>query len=168
MKRQILSEIGMIFWWCLWVMDPSLTCNNHIAYWMNCCFCLLLVHWWMNFWTLIFYFKLNFWQFFQRWDFVTIQLTTMFLDACLIMGSVWRKSPDEMISLPPKDSLFPVQSHNKSEIISSWSFLSMEIENQIYFISLISWLLSINNHQVSGWNKYDDPVTSSQNVLIEL
>lgn len=32
----------------------------------------------------------------------------------------------------------------------------------------MSWLLSINNHQVSGWNKYDDPMTASQNVLLEL
>merc|ERR1712226_482947 len=41
-------------------------------------------------------------------------------------------------------------------------------EQFIYFISLVSWLLSINNHQVSGWNKYDDPMTASQNVLLEL
>ena len=41
-------------------------------------------------------------------------------------------------------------------------------EQFIYFVSLISWLLSINNHQVSGWNKYDDPMTASQNVIIEL
>ena len=41
-------------------------------------------------------------------------------------------------------------------------------EQFIYFQSLISWLLSINNHQVSGWNKYDDPMTASQNVIIEL
>ena len=25
----------------------------------------------------------------------------------------------------------------------------------------------MNNHQVSGWNKYDDPSTASQNVIIE-
>lgn len=36
------------------------------------------------------------------------------------------------------------------------------------FISLVSWLLSINNHQVTGWNKYDDPMTSSQNIILEL
>jgi len=41
-------------------------------------------------------------------------------------------------------------------------------EQFIYFISLVSWLLSINNHSVSGWNKYDDPMTASQNVLVEL
>ena len=41
-------------------------------------------------------------------------------------------------------------------------------EQFIYFISLVSWLLSINNHPVSGWNKYDDPMTASQNVLLEL
>jgi len=41
-------------------------------------------------------------------------------------------------------------------------------EQFIYFISLVSWLLSINNHQVSGWNKYDDPMTASQNVVVEL
>ena len=41
-------------------------------------------------------------------------------------------------------------------------------EQFLYFISLISWLLAINNHQVSGWNKYDDPITASQNVIIEL
>lgn len=34
-------------------------------------------------------------------------------------------------------------------------------EQFIYFISLVSWLLSVNQHQVSGWNKYDDPVTAS-------
>ncbi len=37
-------------------------------------------------------------------------------------------------------------------------------EQFIYFVSLVSWLLSINNHQVTGWNKYDDPMTASQNV----
>ena len=41
-------------------------------------------------------------------------------------------------------------------------------EQFIYFISLVSWLLSINNHTVSGWNKYDDPMTASQNVILEL
>ena len=41
-------------------------------------------------------------------------------------------------------------------------------EQFLHFISLVSWLLSINNHQVEGWNKYDDPTTASQNVLIEL
>jgi intraflagellar transport protein 57 len=40
-------------------------------------------------------------------------------------------------------------------------------EQFIAFISLVSWLLSVNNHQVSGWNKYDDPTTASQNVVIE-
>jgi hypothetical protein len=40
-------------------------------------------------------------------------------------------------------------------------------EQFIYFVSLVSWLLSVNNHQVSGWNKYDDPMAASQNVLIE-
>lgn len=38
----------------------------------------------------------------------------------------------------------------------------------VVFISLVSWLLSINNHQVSNWNKYDDPMTASQNVVLEL
>jgi len=33
---------------------------------------------------------------------------------------------------------------------------------------LVSWLLAINNHQVTGWNKYDDPMTASQNVILEL
>lgn len=37
-------------------------------------------------------------------------------------------------------------------------------EQFIYFVQLVSWLLSINNHQVTGWNKYDDPMTASQNV----
>lgn len=41
-------------------------------------------------------------------------------------------------------------------------------EQFINFISLVSWLLSINNHQVTGWNKYDDPMTASQNVVLEL
>ena len=41
-------------------------------------------------------------------------------------------------------------------------------EQFIYFISLVSWLLAINQHQVTGWNKYDDPMTASQNVMIEL
>lgn len=26
----------------------------------------------------------------------------------------------------------------------------------------------MNNHQVTGWNKYDDPMTSSQNVILEM
>ena len=34
-------------------------------------------------------------------------------------------------------------------------------EQFIYFVSLVSWLLSINNHQVTGWNKYDDPMNAS-------
>ena len=38
----------------------------------------------------------------------------------------------------------------------------------LLFVSLVSWLLSINNHQVSGWNKYDNPMTSSQNIINEL
>ena len=38
----------------------------------------------------------------------------------------------------------------------------------LQFVSLVSWLLSINNHQVTGWNKHDDPMTASQNILIEL
>ena len=41
-------------------------------------------------------------------------------------------------------------------------------EQFIYFVSLVSWLLSVNNHQVTGWNKYDDPMTASQNVILEL
>jgi len=41
-------------------------------------------------------------------------------------------------------------------------------EQFINFISLVSWLLSVNNHQVSNWNKYDDPMTASQNVVLEL
>jgi estrogen-related receptor beta like 1 len=35
-------------------------------------------------------------------------------------------------------------------------------------VSLVSWLLSINNHQVTDWNKYDDPQTTSQNIILEL
>lgn len=35
-------------------------------------------------------------------------------------------------------------------------------------MSLVSWLLSINNHQVQDWNKYDDPQTTSQNIILEL
>jgi hypothetical protein len=31
----------------------------------------------------------------------------------------------------------------------------------------VSWLLSVNNHNVKGWDKYEDPNTASQNVLIE-
>lgn len=34
-------------------------------------------------------------------------------------------------------------------------------EQFMYFVSLVSWLLSINNHQVKDWNKYDDPQTIS-------
>ena len=29
-------------------------------------------------------------------------------------------------------------------------------------------MLAINQHQVTGWNKYDDPMTASQNVIAEL
>lgn len=36
------------------------------------------------------------------------------------------------------------------------------------FITLTSWLLSVNNHTVSGWNKYDSPMTAAQNVIGEL
>lgn len=38
----------------------------------------------------------------------------------------------------------------------------------LLFVSLVSWLLSINNHTVSGWNKYENPMTSSQNIILEL
>lgn len=41
-------------------------------------------------------------------------------------------------------------------------------EQFIGFVSLVSWLLSINNHQVNGWNKYEDPMTASQNIILEL
>eukprot|EP00347_Sterkiella_histriomuscorum_P000964 403373853 len=41
-------------------------------------------------------------------------------------------------------------------------------EQFMYFVQLVSYLLSINNHQVTGWNKYDDPMTASQNVILEL
>ena len=41
-------------------------------------------------------------------------------------------------------------------------------EQFIGFVSLVSWLLSINNHQVNGWNKYEDPMTASQNIITEL
>lgn len=41
-------------------------------------------------------------------------------------------------------------------------------EQFIYFVSLVSWLLSVNNHQVTGWNKYEDPMTASQNIMLEL
>jgi len=50
---------------------------------------------------------------------------------------------------------FSVQSANPSEQF-------------IYFVSLVSWLLSVNNHQVTGWNKYEDPMTASQNIILEL
>ena len=52
------------------------------------------------------------------------------------------------------------------------SFFATQAQNSseqfIYFISLVSWFLAINNHQVTGWNKYDDPMTASQNVILEL
>ena len=38
----------------------------------------------------------------------------------------------------------------------------------MYFVSLVSWLLSLNNQTVPAWNKYDDPTTAAQNVVIEL
>ena len=38
-------------------------------------------------------------------------------------------------------------------------------EQFINFISVVSWLFSINNHQVTGWNKYDDPMTASQQEM---
>ena len=41
-------------------------------------------------------------------------------------------------------------------------------EQFINFISLVSWLLFLNNHQVTGWSKYDDPMTASQNIILEL
>ena len=41
-------------------------------------------------------------------------------------------------------------------------------EQFINFVSIVSWLLSINNHQVNGWNKYEDPMTASQNIITEL
>lgn len=41
-------------------------------------------------------------------------------------------------------------------------------EQFLYFVTLVSWLLSLNNHQVKDWSKYDDPQTTSQNILLEL
>lgn len=35
-------------------------------------------------------------------------------------------------------------------------------------VQLVSWLLEVNNQKVSGWNKYDDPTTASQNMVLEL
>lgn len=49
---------------------------------------------------------------------------------------------------PLSRSFFAVPSSNPSEQF-------------IYFVSIVQWLLSINNHQVTGWNKYDDPMTAS-------
>jgi hypothetical protein len=36
------------------------------------------------------------------------------------------------------------------------------------FVQLVSWLLEVNNQKVSGWNKYDDPTSASQNMVLEL
>jgi len=55
--------------------------------------------------------------------------------------------------------------------VSSCHFASQSAnpsEQFIYFVSLVSWLLSVNNHQVTGWNKYEDPMTASQNIILEL
>ena len=41
-------------------------------------------------------------------------------------------------------------------------------EQFINFISIVSWLLFLMNHQVTGWSKYDDPMTASQNIILEL
>ncbi len=45
---------------------------------------------------------------------------------------------------------------------------SNQSEQFINFVSLVSWLLSINNHQVTGWNKYSDPMSASQSIILEL
>lgn len=34
-------------------------------------------------------------------------------------------------------------------------------------VQLVSWLLELNNQKVAGWNKYDDPTTASQNMVLE-
>jgi hypothetical protein len=36
------------------------------------------------------------------------------------------------------------------------------------FVQLVSWLLELNGAKVAGWNKYDDPTTASQNIVLEL
>jgi len=36
------------------------------------------------------------------------------------------------------------------------------------FVQLVSWLLELNGQKVAGWNKYDDPTTASQNMILEL
>ena len=56
---------------------------------------------------------------------------------------------------PFSRSYFAVQSSNASE-----QFMQ--------FVQLVSWLLELNNQKVSGWNKYDDPTTASQNIVLEL
>lgn len=41
-------------------------------------------------------------------------------------------------------------------------------EQFMQFVQLVSWLLELNGQKVSGWNKYDDPTTASQNMVLEL
>ena len=43
-------------------------------------------------------------------------------------------------------------------------------EKFMLFVSLVEWLLAQNNHQVQNWGnmKYEDPMTASQNILLEL
>ena len=41
-------------------------------------------------------------------------------------------------------------------------------EQFLHFVTLVSWLLALNNHQTSGWNKYDNPMNSAQNVIAEI
>ena len=40
-------------------------------------------------------------------------------------------------------------------------------EQFIYFISLVSWLFAVNQISIQV-NKYDDPMTASQNVIMAL
>lgn len=56
---------------------------------------------------------------------------------------------------PLSRSFFAVPSANPSE-----QFMQ--------FVQLVAWLLELNNQKVSGWTKYDDPTTASQNMIIEL
>lgn len=41
-------------------------------------------------------------------------------------------------------------------------------EQFMQLVQLVSWLLETNGLKVTGWNKYDDPTTASQNMILEM
>ncbi len=86
----------------------------------------------------------------------------------------------DMLKLLNYESLFCKQKYSfpSSNLFSrgfkpfSRSFFAVPSTNPseqfMQFVQLVSWLLEVGGQKVSGWGKYDDPTTASQNMILEL